>query len=276
MKKLKQLIWSGKRYLSRQWESYVQFKCLDNPTGSAGEPVFIYQMGKVASSSIYESLKEQGLCVFHAHVLNFPKDKAIPRGFEWSIKEGKRLRSRLIDRGIPLKIITLTRDPIARNISAYFQNLDAIHQERDVHEKVSIEGLISTFLAEYDHAIPLTWFERELRDVTGINVYDHEFPKDKGFQVIERGTIRALIMQVELTNDVKLRLIREFIGHPGFSLKERNIASAKHYSAQYKEFVRRIKLPQEYVERLLESKYARHFYSDSDRARFREKWLREA
>lgn len=270
---IKRLVLSSKAYLSRRWQNYIQFKCLDKL--SAGEPIFVYQMGKVASSAIYHSLKKQGFCVFHAHVLNFPSGKKIPDGFEQSIEEGRVLRKKLIDQRIPLKIITLTRDPIARNISAYFQNLDLIFKKSEAHTHVSIAGLISKFLDDYDHAIPLTWFDRELCEVTGINIYEHEFPKDTGFQVIVKDNIRVLVMQVELGNEAKLDIIREFIGHREFTLEELNIASSKSYSAQYENFLSQIKLPHAYVENLLGSKYAKHFYNDSDLMRFRKKWLRE-
>jgi hypothetical protein len=241
------------------------------PSGSASEPIFVYQMGKVASLSIYNSLKDHGFEVHHAHGLNFPTDKKIPDGFEQAISYGKALRKKLFDSKIPLKIITITRDPVARNISAYFQNLVYFHKNINSRDENELPVLISTFIEKYEHDIPLTWFDREFGEVTGINIYDYEFPKEKGYLVINRGNIQVLIMNSELDDETKNSIIGEFVGFPDFKLERHNVTSTKEYA----EFLRQIKLPNSYVENLLNSKYSKHFYGEHDLARFRKKWIRE-
>jgi len=51
-------------------------------------------------------------------------------------------------------------------------------------------------------------------------------------------------------------------------------SAEKPYSEAYGEFLRRVVLNEDYVDRLLGSKYARHFYSPEELGRFRTKWLR--
>ena len=51
-----------------------------------------------------------------------------------------------------------------------------------------------------------------------------------------------------------------------------NVGSAKVYAPLYKEFKNSIVLPESYVDRMYTSKYMRHFYSEEEIARFREKW----
>ena len=72
-------------------------------------PVFIYQMGKVASKSVYRSLCHQypGI-VLHAHYFN-------PNHTDWRIR---RLYHWAIVKMMPLNVISLTREPIGRNLSA--------------------------------------------------------------------------------------------------------------------------------------------------------------
>lgn len=40
-------------------------------------PIVIYQMGKVGSSSIYNSLKQNGFQVYHIHTLDLSRTKRI-------------------------------------------------------------------------------------------------------------------------------------------------------------------------------------------------------
>jgi len=205
--------------------------------------------------------------------IEFSKRKKIPERFEKGIQKGKEFQKRLIDSGVPLKIITLTRDPVARNISAYFENLDIIHKKQDAHKKESYFTLISKFIESYEHEIPLNWFDKKLGEVTGINVFDYEFPKNKGFLIINKLNIQVLIMHVELPDETKNKIIGDFIDHAGFTLEKHNISSQKKYSTQYANFLDQIKLPNSYVEYLLNSKYSKHFYSDQDLKFFRNKWI---
>lgn len=246
---------------------------LSNALAKDAKPVFVYQMGKVGSTSIYESVRSAGMDVFHAHVLTYPKEKQIPKGFEFQIKSGWLLNEKLIGSGVPMKLITLTRDPVARNISAYFHNLESICRRSDQAET---RKLLSVFLQKYQHHIPLSWFDDELKAVTGIDCYQHEFNKKEGFGTISLNNIELLVMNVELDNAEKERVLGEFLGLPRFRLLERNVASEKNYAAQYADFQKLIQLPDTYLNDMLDSKYCRHFYDDESIAGFYRKWTNQA
>ena len=103
-------------------------------------PLLLYQMGKVGSKTIRRSLKplELDRPVFHVHFLS-------PDRVEQTEKERRKylgtdkehllkhvwqyqyLRKRMesdLDGQRKWKIVTLTREPIGRNISTFFENLD--------------------------------------------------------------------------------------------------------------------------------------------------------
>lgn len=85
-------------------------------------PILIYQMGKVASRTIYKSLLyTPGMQVFHVHRI------------------GKDVHPNLYERvarfGHPAKIITLVREPISRNISDFFQHLDQYCGTKNAQKK---------------------------------------------------------------------------------------------------------------------------------------------
>ena len=110
--------------------------------GQFSNPVLIYQMGKVASSSIFHSLKTTtDFNAFHVHRLN-PKhitrvrEGHLQRGDSPPIEdeEGLYLYENLIKPcRTPIKIISLVREPISRNISAFFQNLQSYERLKNPH-----------------------------------------------------------------------------------------------------------------------------------------------
>jgi hypothetical protein len=81
-------------------------------------------------------------------------------------------------------------------------------------------------------------------------------------------------MRHDLNDRLKERCLAELIRVPTVTLSPKNIGTQKDYSNIYREFLDRIELSGDYVYGLLDSKYARHFYSPEERARFRAKWLK--
>ncbi len=248
---------------------------------STAKPVVVYQMGKVASSSIHLSLKATtDLNVFHLHRLN-PENIELVR--KERLRRGSLLKNE--DRALYLyenlmknppngsvKIISLVREPIGRNISAYFQNLQSFEGVQDAHNSIEVEPLIEHFIERYSHDVPLLWFDEEMRATTGIDVYEYTFPRDQGYQVIAEGPYQVIIMRHDLDDRLKEKYIAEFLELESFNLSRANEASSKEYADAYKRFVSSIKLPSGYVERMLSSKYARHFYSQEERRAFSERW----
>lgn len=102
------------------------------------DPVLVYQMGKVGSKTIEKSIKENyaiagiEVPVFHVHFLNdfeMWRQKALqervdPTPTLLAMEHGEMLRHQIDSR--PLQnwnIVTLIRDPVARNVATLFQNL---------------------------------------------------------------------------------------------------------------------------------------------------------
>lgn len=238
-------------------------------------PVLIYQMGKVASSSVYSSLKSNtDFDVFHVHRLN-PKNVAKvrdlhPRSISNVDEQGLYLYRNLFENPkIPLKLISLVREPIGRNISAFFQNLYYFDSHKDI-EKIDL--LIQNFIDSYPHNTPLEWFDVELHSTTGIDVYQHDFPFEQGYQVIDFPPFHLLVMRHDLDDRLKENFIANFLGLKSFKLTRANEASLKGYSEAYSKFIASIKIPEDYAKELLCSKYSQHFYSLEERRTIYEKW----
>jgi hypothetical protein len=240
--------------------------------------ILVYQMGKVGSSSIFYSLKKKRLRgVYHVHRLNIENIKKIRHTnthplFKEPTKTGEELCPIFSVKPNKIKIITMTRDPIARNISAFFENLNIFEYHDSYQEKVSIDGLNNLFLDNYSHDIPLNWFDIEIKNVLEIDVFKHYFCKSKGHSIINNKNIELLIIKCEIDNEIKTQVIKRFLNLRKFKLINANIGTQKKYSNYYQKFKDSIKLPREYINKMYDSKYSQHFYSGEEIVNFKKKW----
>jgi hypothetical protein len=250
-------------------------------------PVLVYTAPKVASSAVTEAIRAiEGQSVYQVHMISADsvrklREEMRRRGLKRMKDDALGLEdianaiaSGLIAPRHPAKIVSLVRDPVARNISFYFETLDLLWQIKRAHERVSMEQLLAQFHERFRHGRGIDWFDNEFKPVLGIDVYEHVFPHDKGYLRIDSGPYEVLLMRHDLNDRVKEKCLAELVGVPTVTLAPRNVGAQKPYAAIYREFLNRIELPEDYVYGLLDSKYARHFYSPEERARFRTKWLR--
>ncbi len=241
-------------------------------------PIYVYQMAKVGSSAVYEALLERGLPVFQFHRMSrehLERMRARRANLGWAPRPlpdgdvlGLRLYDTLVRRGRRAKTITLVRDPIARNLSSYFEHLDALWSTPDAHASISMEDLHRGFVERFPHDEVLTWFDDELRAIFGVDVYEHPFPAS-GHQRI--GDL--LILKSELDDATKAAAVAEFLGLRELSLKNVNVTEAKAKGDAYRRFRETLCLDPAYVDRMLDARYTRHFYTDAEREAMRRKYL---
>lgn len=248
-------------------------------------PVLVYQMAKVGSSTITWALQDiDGLNVFQVHLMHpdsLRRLRAVLRKHgRWVARlqsdmdiRGRILFKRLIKSGLKAKIITLVREPISRNCSLYFQNLDVLWGTADAHKNVELSRLVSEFYNKFDHHDGLNWFDGEFKPVLGVDIYEHEFPRDAGHLRIKTEHYDILIMRSDLTDSSKAKCIEELLGIEGLSLTPKNVGSEKPYAATYRKFLDTVELPEAYVNDMLDSKYTRHFFGPEEIASLRAGWL---
>ena len=225
-------------------------------------PVLVYQMGKVGSSSIYRSLCRQypGV-VAHAHYLSSAHYRPLVR----SLYDHALVQNR------PLKVITLTREPIGRNISAFFQNFEDITGLRYAKAAYSIEELKDIFLEKYSHEDPLYWFDINLLEHFGIDVYACRFP-EQGVCLYQRNNIEVLLLRLETPDDEKVAAVRQFLQLDHFNLNNINLGREKDYSRGYQEFKRSVTFPRSYLDSMYGSRYFQHFYDEAIRDSLTDRW----
>jgi len=244
--------------LARQLQRYIH--------ATFKNPLFIYQMGKVGSKSILGSLENCGQKqVTHFHLfelLEEPKKRFVTR----YLQNSKRR----------INIISPIRDPIARNISSFFHDFRGYFNGKDI-DKVSLPELESIFYNDYKrHEFPLEWFDKEFAKYIHIDVYGYPFPQQEGFLTIREGRFRILIYKLELSDEKKVQVIKEFLGLREFELQLYNTASEKYYKDVYKKFVDNIQVQDSYLEKMYRSKFSEHFYNSQEIEELVEKWGRAA
>lgn len=246
-------------------------------------PVFLYQMGKVGSTSVEEGLKAQGLGVRHIHSIGGDfADQFRFRRARASL--ARRWRKRLL--GLiharllhlpnrPAKVITLVRDPLARNIAAFFQLFRRVLWEEpgfDTRKDIGARELVArAFETHFDHRAPLWWFPREIGRTLGIDVLAHPFERERGWTRILRGNIDLLVVRMEDLANAR-GAIAGFAGVPRLDLPTTNLGSRKWYADLYRDFREHYRPPTAMLDELYGSDFARHFYTPDEIAGFRRRW----
>ena len=149
-------------------------------------PIVVYQMGKVGSVTICESLRAArlGRPVVHVHYLtpdgirnamlcNIDAKGLYSPMRSWTSRYVRHRLDHNLEKGI-WTVISLVREPVARNISAFFENLANTHQDLGSDRQQPgdlIARLQMRFLETYNHRVPLTWFDDEVKPTFGIDVY---------------------------------------------------------------------------------------------------------
>jgi hypothetical protein len=185
---------------------------------------------------------------------------------------GERVYREIISKNRLSKYITLVREPIARNISAFFQNFARFTGHRVENASQGPEELVSSFFQNYRHTVPLTWFDAEIKKTLGIDVFDHPFPTEKAYQFISRNNFELLILKLETNDTTKEKAIKLFLDLEQFTLRRRNTAERKNYSKLYRDFLKHIRFPKDYIDGMYESAYTQHFYTADEIQSFRKKW----
>ncbi|ORV83858.1 hypothetical protein AWC11_21760 [Mycobacterium interjectum] len=246
--------------------------------GRFRDPLFVFQMGKVGSTTHEETL-EARYRYYHLHNRADFSSKYEP------YRAGRRRNG-----GEYFDIITATRDPLARKISCFFHHL-AVSRENPAAEypfcfdsvetalNAGMDELIARFQA-WNDAIPETtqWFDHHFEPATGIRIYDHKFDPEKGWQIFREGKWRVLVLRFEDIHKNHLHALNEFVMERyGESsrvgrLWPANLSSRKWYFDLMNEFRQQIQFSEADMDAAYCTPYARYFYTDQELASMRSKW----
>ena len=251
--------------------------------------ILVFQMGKVGSLSalfaVQRSLEEQGrgygkwnfreignTILVHSHVASEV------RGFYRSII---LWRVRL---GLPLKVICPIREPIARDVSGFFYFY--CQKNPGILENTNLRELEELFLTDSrprryyppfsslpaEHEWTLNWFDEHLKPLLRIDVYKQPFPIDRKWQIYKRGFTRVLVYRIDLERSEQVKLISRFLGIKLDEIRLENSSEDKVCTELYSRFHESAKLPEQYIRRMHDSRFAQHFWSPEELKVAADKW----
>ncbi|MEZ4515541.1 MAG: putative capsular polysaccharide synthesis family protein [Chloroflexota bacterium] len=260
--------------------------------------LLVHTMGKVGSTSIAASLKTQPIgqdaIIFQPHFISdegiaFAEKLAIEGDGPWETLPRKTrrgfLRNRLLNKelhrmrtdGDRCTVISLVRDPVATNLSGLFHNRNwwpaSLKNPKTQGTDEWHAALATYFLDSYPHDVPAEWFDMEVKDLYGIDVYETLFDTARGYAIYHNEFADLMVLKLEMLDACAPEAFAEFLEIPDFTLARTNTASVKDYSDLYKEFRRRLVLPESYLDRVYGSKMATHFYSEEEIQKFHDKWI---
>lgn len=247
------------------------------------DPILVYTMGKVGSSSVINTLINLGIHAVQPHSLTLSRRGSyfvLPKRTQVNKLKDKfkshllRLKGKcffLLKRltGTEVKVLTLTRDPLSRTISAYFEQYQYV-QPYDI-DMLETQALIDNFFEFANHNTPHEWFDNEIKPMLGVDVYSLDFDKTKGWHRVQTKAYDVLIMKMESMPFLE-DVMAGFFNIEEFSLRPTNRAQFKAYSGAYDRFKKEIRFTDEYLDFHYNSQYANHFYTKDELTYFREKW----
>jgi Putative capsular polysaccharide synthesis protein len=252
-------------------------------------PIIIYQMGKVGSETILTSLEKLTSLdnpIYHIHVLatqNMKKsvEHLKTQGIQptLQLQHSQIIRAYLDENTDPeLKVITAVREPISQFISAFFQNIRQDHPSflntDGSFNQNAIENHLMRSIETYnpETAWNCNWFDRDFYPALNINVYEHEFAHQQGYDRLLKSKKEVLILRLESSN-VWEDAITDFLKlDRKIELYKTNAGSTKDYNTVYRDIQSKLKFKPQTLKNIYNSKYCQHFYTDEMIQKFIKQW----
>jgi len=253
-------------------------------------PVFVYQMGKVGSKTIAKSLEQSSFKgkIFHAHQLSNAGFESI---ISWHKSLGiKDYPPQLIYYGqlrksilkywndMTWQIITMTREPVGRNISSIFENIKWTHPHlfnengeiRTLELIDIINDQFNSFQPESDYTN--TWFDKELKDVFGIDVYSESYDFKNGYNFFKDGNVEVLIIRLEDFQKSLEEALMNFLNLKNINILKGNVGEEKYYNESYEFVKKNLRFEEKLLKKILSTKYSNHFYLESEKKQILDRW----
>jgi tetratricopeptide (TPR) repeat protein len=243
-------------------------------------------MGKTAGCSTRNTLVKHGFNIAHVHSLNpdrfchflaqekntgeFPRHLTLANYISNIIRtEGSHVR---------WKVVTAFREPLSRMISAAFEGLRGglphVIGRDDDQALDEVTEFVLNKVKRYDprSEFGTAWFDNELKPVFHIDLYQHPFNRAKGYSIYAAPKADILVLKFEMYRQCANQAFKEFMGIEDFDAVGSNVAEQKPYASLYSRFLDSVEFDSRFLDKVYNSKFARHFYSDREIQAFRKKW----
>ena len=262
----------------------VETRRVRNAWNSADRVLLVHTPGKVGSKAIVASLKaaaRPGDVIFHTHRINPDSLRGVEaerRGVAprrtWYTADflGKRLRE---PHGKDVVVVAAVRDPVARGLSAFMQNIERYGEARRPITSLTRQDAVDLarqFVERYPHREITTWIEVELNDMFDVDLYLEPFDHATGYQILRRDRLVVGVVRHDRLDTALRPFLRDLTGLAVPEVGRVNDSTGKAYADVYASLRGSVTLPQPLLDLFYDSAYARHFFTDEERCAAVERW----
>lgn len=227
--------------------------------------VFIYQVGKVGSLTVLDSLVAGGFRRFGEDTLHedFDGPRVIHTHRHEVVEDYVKAHP---DEDIV--IISLVREFLRTNISAFFQNIDNIEHEGwyvgDMQrvQSLSANELVKKFRKRHlkQCRVLTDWFSK-FEESAGVPIFDRPFPHELGYTTRTVGRVRLCIVRTENLSH-SMEALGTSIGRDDFTLcTPVHLSADKWYAPLYSAFLEHFKPTAAEIKKYYRNPTMQWFYS---------------
>jgi len=205
--------------------------------------ILVYTMGKVGSTTVMRALESVGFTAGRAYPGNI-------NTINLNEYDG---------------FITMVRDPVARNISQFFET-------RADHIRSALDP-IYLFLSSFKHYEVLTWFDDWLLPILGVDVYKEPFVRTKGWKTYGN----LLVIKTEVLSGGLADALREFTGDYDYVVDHRAKGIEKFHASvgdKYDGFLKSARFSTDFLNTLYDTKHTKHFYTQRQIEALVKRWAK--
>lgn len=267
-------------------EEDIEDKVSDSKLKPIGGPVVVYTMAKVGTLGIGKALESKKISVVSKHTLHHTGKILTADGTpisSYNTKNAIKSRQRIVNlaKNKKIRLITGVRDPVERALSAYFyrigyfsdlmkNNRGGLSRKKRLN-KIDFEKVKDDFLKNYSHNWPLKWFDNEIKIFFNLDVFRYEFNYDAGYTILQNNNCRLLILRTDKLSDICQEALGKFL-KTKVKYQPYNEGSGKWYGDYYKKFKKQVKLPNWYLNKIYNSKLAKHFFTEEEVRKMKARW----
>lgn len=252
-------------------------------------PILVYPMANVGSGTVVNTLDAIGLDrpILHLHFMMPAKLEqarlehvAGPNGIpmDWCLANELGPRLRALEPGLQIPVVTLVRDPIARLVSGAFRmpclEKGALTRDERPDANAALAHLEQVAQRDDTWRGPDQWFDNELKEMFGIDVFALPFVKDRGYGIYRSSRARVLLLCMEDLDDILGPALAEFLELPEPPKVIRANEPGSGDGDAHAQLEDRFRLPRDHVEKIYAERLPRHFYDAATLRRFAERWSR--
>ena len=251
---------------------------------SGRRPVIVYSHPKTASRSIEQALQNvPEIAVFHTHVLRplhftsrFEPTTDILEGGMVQHSEPTQwpLLKRVVESSVEYSTISLARDPVATTASwLYFGIQRWLRSWRKIDPALlSDDDWREVFTHHFPQRGAWTWWDYEFAHVTGVCPGADGFDAERGWSSYDRGRLQSMIVSTHLKDHIKAEALETFLHVSVPEIERANQSHERAGRAQYDRVRRLLAQERSFRAEMLESAYAKLFFTAKQRSDFACRW----